>query len=525
MGTTAYTASYDVWGNLTNRTYSSSSGVPVYDIANQMIRWSSTTTSTAKEEWYLYDASGNRVMRRSASTTSTGNPATAAATITVYPFGLEEHTYNYTGSGSSLTTTGNTYYYSLGGRLIGSSNGSSTTFYLTDLLGSVVSTMSNTAGSAAVVGNQVYGPYGNQRYSAGSLGTAKGFTGQYNDAATGLDYYNARYYDPVVGRFTSADTVQGNVQGMDPYAYVGGNPETMNDPTGHDDWWADPGWDSSPSTSGTALVGDDWWNDPGMTTPSYDSCGCPPTYSDPPLPPLPEPGKTPKKFTSPVPAPVPAPSADPYWHTVRQYIQQNGWEAGYSIISQYLIEASKQGWWNGKDANSRAARGQMQRYLAYILAVMVSVYRISAHINTNADLALGVFWVVNKDGSLGTVGFAGAPGKDSPAIGSNYHESDEAVNISHSEARIVSNMQRIILPNMVKNKVLGEGQDLHLMIYSEIRACDNCKTGGNGNGYPQWQEQLQEVAGGANVHIHAWEPVASRTVPLDPGQLIVIPTN
>ena len=30
----------------------------------------------------------------------------------------------------------------------------------------------------------------------------------------------------------SVDRVQGNQQGMDPYAYVGGNPETLSDPTG-----------------------------------------------------------------------------------------------------------------------------------------------------------------------------------------------------------------------------------------------------------------------------------------------------
>jgi len=60
----------------------------------------------------------------------------------------------------------------------------------------------------------------------------KGFTSQYADAVTGLDYYNARYYDPVAGVFLSADSVQGNMQGMNPYGYVGGNPETRNDPTG-----------------------------------------------------------------------------------------------------------------------------------------------------------------------------------------------------------------------------------------------------------------------------------------------------
>jgi uncharacterized protein RhaS with RHS repeats len=46
---------------------------------------------------------------------------------------------------------------------------------------------------------------------------------------TGLDYYGARYYDPVVGVFLSADKVQGNLQEMNPYAYVEGNPEMESD--------------------------------------------------------------------------------------------------------------------------------------------------------------------------------------------------------------------------------------------------------------------------------------------------------
>ena len=46
----------------------------------------------------------------------------------------------------------------------------------------------------------------------------------------------ARYYDPVVGLFLSADTVQSNLLGFNPYAYVGENPETLTDPTGHG-WW------------------------------------------------------------------------------------------------------------------------------------------------------------------------------------------------------------------------------------------------------------------------------------------------
>jgi RHS repeat-associated protein len=33
------------------------------------------------------------------------------------------------------------------------------------------------------------------------------YTGQINDVGTGLYLYNARYYDPALGRFTQADTI------------------------------------------------------------------------------------------------------------------------------------------------------------------------------------------------------------------------------------------------------------------------------------------------------------------------------
>jgi RHS repeat-associated protein len=60
--------------------------------------------------------------------------------------------------------------------------------------------------------------------------TDYGFTGQRADSATGLDYYGARYYDPTLGQFTSADTV---LDGLNRFAYVGGNPISHTDPSGH----------------------------------------------------------------------------------------------------------------------------------------------------------------------------------------------------------------------------------------------------------------------------------------------------
>ena len=175
----------------------------------------------SQKAWYAHDAGGERTIQRTTNGTTS---------MTVYAFGSEE--YQYDGSG---TLQSSTHYYDLGGRLIGelTGNGTPTTSqFLTDELGSVLATFSNTQGSAAVQGNQTYGPYGSQQYQQGSMNTAKGYTGQYVDPLTGFDYYNARYYDPVAGVFLSADSVQGNASGANPYAYVGGNPETSTDPTG-----------------------------------------------------------------------------------------------------------------------------------------------------------------------------------------------------------------------------------------------------------------------------------------------------
>ena len=62
------------------------------------------------------------------------------------------------------------------------------------------------------------------------------YTGQRNESEIGLYYYIARYYDPQLGRFISADTIipeAGSSQAYDRYAYVNNNPINFNDPSGH----------------------------------------------------------------------------------------------------------------------------------------------------------------------------------------------------------------------------------------------------------------------------------------------------
>ncbi len=70
--------------------------------------------------------------------------------------------------------------------------------------------------------------------SQGNAYTSYQFTSQRNETALGLYFYNARWYDPSLGRFTSADTlVPGGVQGYDRYAYTSNNPVKYVDPSGH----------------------------------------------------------------------------------------------------------------------------------------------------------------------------------------------------------------------------------------------------------------------------------------------------
>ena len=65
----------------------------------------------------------------------------------------------------------------------------------------------DTSSPPQVVHRQYYKPYGEVAYSAGSSRTTIGYTGQRLDTESGLMYYGARYYDPVLSYFVSADGI------------------------------------------------------------------------------------------------------------------------------------------------------------------------------------------------------------------------------------------------------------------------------------------------------------------------------
>ena len=131
----------------------------------------------------------------------------------------------------NLTTEVVTSSYYLGGRLVAQKAGSTLRHVHQDSLSSTA-LMSDSGGS--LDSSMTFYPFGGTR--SGSVNTEQRFTGQRLDAGTGLYYYGARYYDPLIGRFISADTVvQGftNPQTLNRYSYCVNNPLKYVDSSGH----------------------------------------------------------------------------------------------------------------------------------------------------------------------------------------------------------------------------------------------------------------------------------------------------
>ena len=122
-------------------------------------------------------------------------------------------------------------YYYAGGQRGATRNLSMQNFMLSDHLGSNAVVADTNGVEASEVR---YKPWGEDRYTSGTTPTTFKFTGQRQEASIGLYFYGARWYDPALGRFVSADTiVPGGVQGFDRYSYVFNNPLRYTDPSGH----------------------------------------------------------------------------------------------------------------------------------------------------------------------------------------------------------------------------------------------------------------------------------------------------
>ncbi len=116
-----------------------------------------------------------------------------------------------------------------------------TYYYGTDRLGSTTVMFD---GEGSVVWRGDVSPFGELVSSEGSIEERVKFTGKDYDEAAGLYYFNARWYDAELGRFTTEDPAR---DGLNWYVYVRNNPLRYVDPTGleAEDGGSDPSFASN----------------------------------------------------------------------------------------------------------------------------------------------------------------------------------------------------------------------------------------------------------------------------------------
>gem|GEM_PF-1698853 len=255
------TYTYDDAGNQTGRTQAGATTAYSYNADG----WLSSITPSAGAGWvFRYDADGGRVRVQhgpgaftyhiggllEVDTTAAGGAVTATRSVYRLGGGVTAVRTN-TESGGSWTPAGSDRVdYTFG-----------------DHLGSVSAVW--TEGDPGTRFLQRYYPWGAPRpvWNAG-LPTNHTFTGQEADqaggTASGLMFYQARYYDPRVGRFTQPDTLvpdPADPQAYNRYQYVRNNPTNWTDPSGHctppgsRDPFLPGGWVMYPGDCGVALGG------------------------------------------------------------------------------------------------------------------------------------------------------------------------------------------------------------------------------------------------------------------------------
>ena len=110
-------------------------------------------------------------------------------------------------------------------------------FYFQDHLGST-NVVTDAIGTAIeLIEYKPFGELARHEKYGGTENTAwYYFTGKPLDDETGLMFYGARYYSPLIGRFITPDTIVQspmNPQTLNRYSYCNNNPVNFIDPTGH----------------------------------------------------------------------------------------------------------------------------------------------------------------------------------------------------------------------------------------------------------------------------------------------------
>jgi len=216
----SYSYQYDANGNMT----SGKNKTLEYDVENRIIR----ITQPDAVASFMYDGDGGRV--------KVSRTADNETRTTTYIGSLFEKN-DCADSGNQVTQIKHVFAGSTRVCSIESVDGgpADINYYHGDHLGS---SSIVTDQNGLQVQHLEYAPYGTVACNEGSDVTTYKFTGKELDS-TGLYFYSARYYDPEIGRFVSADTIiqaPYDPQSLNRYAYCRNNPVKYVDPSGHFFW-------------------------------------------------------------------------------------------------------------------------------------------------------------------------------------------------------------------------------------------------------------------------------------------------
>lgn len=194
-------------------------------------------------ELYQYDANGDRVWNRSAS--SSGD---TTRFYLQHAANLGMH-YEQEAPSNNLTQKTHKYYIYVGASMVAMEKtgvSTATEYYMKDHLGSITAVVDQ---NLNVISERSFDSFGQNRNidwaavygyvppsALFTAATDRGYTGHEHIASFGLINMNGRIYDPVIGRFISADPfVQfaDNLQSYNRYAYVLNNPLNATDPSGY----------------------------------------------------------------------------------------------------------------------------------------------------------------------------------------------------------------------------------------------------------------------------------------------------
>ena len=214
-----YSYTYDANGNMV----SGKNKTMEYDLENRLTKVIEPTQTTG----FTYDGDGGRVKKSTVNGQQT--------TETIYIGSLYEK--DSDGTIRKHIFAGANRVCTLSSSLRGSEATEAISYYHSDHLGSS-NIITDQNGQQAQYCE--YTPYGSIARNEGQDLAKHKFTGKELDS-TGLYFYGARYYDPEIGRFISADTIVQapyDPQSLNRYTYARNNPVVYTDPNGRWFWVA-----------------------------------------------------------------------------------------------------------------------------------------------------------------------------------------------------------------------------------------------------------------------------------------------